>query len=333
MKVLVLQTMGMGDVVRALSPAASLQRLRPDARIDWVVEPQWAELTGAFGRSWPYIRRFGPDERWPCFRHRAWMALRLRRQRYDWAIDLVGSFRTSIMMRLAGAWRTACLTGPDARYVRRYARLLPPHPGTLRREMTHAFRLIDPRVEEERPRLPALPEPLHSGHDATIHLGAGFEPKPYPAALWAETAEILLARGLKLLVVGGEGDPELPGIPSAVGAGGPLQTAALIQESRVHLSADTGTAHLAAALRVPQVALFGPTDPGRHGPDSPLAWILKAGKETRLIRPAEAAEAALNAASGSLPGRGEQSAEEEAGGCGIGAVAPQGQVPRPGPSA
>ncbi|MFN7162257.1 MAG: glycosyltransferase family 9 protein, partial [Fimbriimonadales bacterium] len=41
---------------------------------------------------------------------------------------------------------------------------------------------------------------------------------------------------------------------------------AVVQRSAVHLCGDTGTAHIAAAFRVPVVSLYGPTSPDRTGP-------------------------------------------------------------------
>lgn len=39
-----------------------------------------------------------------------------------------------------------------------------------------------------------------------------------------------------------------------------------IRRARLFVSGDTGPMHLASALDVPVVAIFGPTDPGRNGP-------------------------------------------------------------------
>ena len=41
---------------------------------------------------------------------------------------------------------------------------------------------------------------------------------------------------------------------------------ALTRRARLFIGGDTGPLHLAAALRVPVVAIYGPTDPARNGP-------------------------------------------------------------------
>ncbi len=68
----------------------------------------------------------------------------------------------------------------------------------------------------------------------------------------AIAAKIRAPRGLEPIVAAGE---------TSVG-----MLAALLQRTALFLSIDTGTMHIATALRVPTVALFGPTDPGHHGP-------------------------------------------------------------------
>jgi len=44
---------------------------------------------------------------------------------------------------------------------------------------------------------------------------------------------------------------------------------ALLRRTDMFVGGDTGPTHLAAALAVPVVALFGPTDPARNGPWGP----------------------------------------------------------------
>lgn len=58
-------------------------------------------------------------------------------------------------------------------------------------------------------------------------------------------------------------------VKSAAGMTRPLVMAAIIEQSRGYLGVDTGPMHVAAALGVPVVALFGPTDPRICGPVGP----------------------------------------------------------------
>ena len=50
---------------------------------------------------------------------------------------------------------------------------------------------------------------------------------------------------------------------------------ALTRRSSLFIGGDTGPLHLAAALGVPVVAIFGPTDPARNGPYSNKSVVLR----------------------------------------------------------
>jgi heptosyltransferase-1 len=50
---------------------------------------------------------------------------------------------------------------------------------------------------------------------------------------------------------------------------------ALTRRARLFIGGDTGPLHLAAALQVPVVAIFGPTDPARTGPYGTRSVVLR----------------------------------------------------------
>jgi heptosyltransferase-1 len=50
---------------------------------------------------------------------------------------------------------------------------------------------------------------------------------------------------------------------------------ALTRRARLFIGGDTGPMHLAAALQVPVVAIFGPTDPARNGPYGTRSIVLR----------------------------------------------------------
>jgi lipopolysaccharide heptosyltransferase II len=81
--------------------------------------------------------------------------------------------------------------------------------------------------------------------------------------------------GAKIVILGGQDDASTAAHVAHSMASTPFdvtgkttlkETAALIERCRVFVSSDTGLMHVAAALNVPVVAVFGPTDPGRTGP-------------------------------------------------------------------
>lgn len=113
-----------------------------------------------------------------------------------------------------------------------------------------------------------------SGPVAAIHPGAGAPIKLWPEAGWVVVGRALAERGLALLVTGSPGEAEtaariaagIPGARSLAGRTGFGALGALFRRCRLVAGADNGALHMAAAVDVPSVALFGPSDPAVYGP-------------------------------------------------------------------
>ncbi len=128
-----------------------------------------------------------------------------------------------------------------------------------------------------------------------VHPGAAFGCRRWPADRWASVARSLAAQGAQVLVTGSPDEvplarsvADLAGLPQdAVVAGrtGLLDLAALVAAARLVLSGDTGTAHLATALRTPSVVLFGPASPVRWSPPADRPWhrVLWSGRTGPLF--------------------------------------------------
>jgi ADP-heptose:LPS heptosyltransferase len=113
-------------------------------------------------------------------------------------------------------------------------------------------------------------------HGATVlHPGAAAPARRWPVDRWAAVARAELAAGREVLLSAGPGEERAAravaaaaGLPAgAVRAGGDLGALARLVAGAGRVAcADTGVAHLATALRVPSVVLFGPTPPAEWGP-------------------------------------------------------------------
>jgi heptosyltransferase-2 len=120
-----------------------------------------------------------------------------------------------------------------------------------------------------------------------LHLGASFGPsKLWAAESFARLAERLADRRLVPLLLGGAADRDtalrvvsMARRPPAslVGRDRLALLPHLLERLACLVSGDTGIAHLAAALGVPTVTLFGPTDPGLSAPRAPAARVLWRG--------------------------------------------------------
>jgi ADP-heptose:LPS heptosyltransferase len=134
------------------------------------------------------------------------------------------------------------------------------------------------------------PPPATVRHGATVlHPGAAAPARRWPTDRWAAVARAERAAGRSVIVSAGPGEEEaaastaaaagLP--PSAVRAGGGLtDLARLVGGAGRVACADTGVAHLATALGVPSVVLFGPAPPSEWGPPPgrPRHRVLWAGR-------------------------------------------------------
>jgi len=110
---------------------------------------------------------------------------------------------------------------------------------------------------------------------ATIHPGTGGYPKLWITERWAEVADVLQERGMRVLLTGGPGEAALVtsiaaqmSVPpvTLVGTATVGQLAAVYEQCAVVLGVDSGPLHVAASVGTPTVVLFGPSDPQRYGP-------------------------------------------------------------------
>ena len=120
-------------------------------------------------------------------------------------------------------------------------------------------------------------------HPVAVHPGSGGKWKCWPAQRFAELATRLQA---PVLLFEGPADTDAcreftealaSSVPVARATGVSLsRLAALLAESRGYVGNDSGVSHLAAALGVPTVAVFGPTDPAVWAPRGPEVSVVTA---------------------------------------------------------
>lgn len=115
---------------------------------------------------------------------------------------------------------------------------------------------------------------------ALVHPGAGMPLKSWPAERWGALADGLAARGVAVVLSGGPGEDELlrqvqrqmAAPPAALVQHQPLGTlAAVLHRCHVAIGPDNGPLHLAAAVGIPTVRLYGPAAASVYGPWPPAA--------------------------------------------------------------
>jgi heptosyltransferase-1 len=311
MRVLVVRLGAMGDVIHALPAVAALRHAWPDAQIGWAIEERWAALLCA--RPELRLDTRSPEKplvdavhtldprawRAAPFSDETWRELRgafagIRASRYDLAIDFQGLMKSAVVAQLSGASARAGLartreTTATLFYTRRIATAAA-HVVNQNLQLANALtRQPPPNAEFVLPRDPQAEQWCDQtvgragwSSFAILSPGAGWGAKLWPAERYGEVARALRMHGITSVVNHGPGEEALAQVvvQAAGGAAASLRCSvaellALTRRARIFVGGDTGPMHLAAALKVPVVALFGPTDPQRNGPFGTRAVVLR----------------------------------------------------------
>jgi lipopolysaccharide heptosyltransferase I len=291
LRILILRTSALGDVVHALPVLTALRRHLPAARIGWVVEeamapvlaghPDLDELLVSRFRAWRH-RPLTPR----TVRDVAAFVDVLRRFRADAVLDLMGNHKGALTALASGARRRIGLARRHRRepssalWINEPVTLAPGTEHAVDRALAVAAALGVPPATADfggAKLFLGAPEPGGAAEApyVLLHPGAGWRNKEYPAASWGEVARRLhRATGLPTLVTVAAGEEPLAAAVVATGGSATRAVAAphlaalaaLIRRARLVLGGDTGPLHLAHALGAPVLALYGPTDPAHNGP-------------------------------------------------------------------
>jgi len=132
------------------------------------------------------------------------------------------------------------------------------------------------------PWLRAERVPVERGASVMLHPGSGSPAKCWPWRRWVELADRLTRAGRPVEVVLGEAEvgrpdlkiEELPSSARLMEGLDLLDLAAHVERARCFVGNDSGVTHLAAALKVPTVAVFGPTDPAVCAPQGDHVTVI-----------------------------------------------------------
>ena len=304
----------MGDVLHALPAAAALRNALPDWTIDWVVDPRWAPLlVNSEGRGEIVNRvHFAETKMWSAAPF-SWKTLRsvamlrkaLRKEQYDVVVDMQGTMRSAIIGRFARAREFAGYEDPREAAAAHFYR------STRRRVGKHVVdqgaallgsacnMLLEPaavKLPHEAWADDWAAEFVRDRKVCLLAASAGWGAKQWPAEHYGALARELREMGYVPLVNAPKKDDVLAARVVDT-SGGAAETAvcnvagliALMRQTSLVVGGDSGPTHLAAALGIPLVALYGPTDPARNGPwgPGPLRVLRGEGSVTSHKRVAE----------------------------------------------
>jgi ADP-heptose:LPS heptosyltransferase len=303
LNVLIVRFSAIGDCVMSAWAATAIRQRYPNANLVWAAESRCAPVIDRHKLA-SLVAEFPRDRwkraRWSPNTWREQMAAfaRLRSIRFDVGFDLQGHSKTAVCLRLANPSQRFAARATDALA----AKLNPVVPG--REEGSHTVdwnhRVISAYEPFDRPEGPIMP-PISGpkeGRLATISVSAGQPEKAYPLELWRHVANGLLSDGWRVEFLGGSNDPhiQLEGALDSVGMLPLGETMKRVAQSGVHLAADTGTGHMAAAYGVPVVSVFGPMDPREFRPYTDRGVVLREGRNPASVEPERVLEAARSLA-------------------------------------
>lgn len=149
-------------------------------------------------------------------------------------------------------------------------------------EMTGAVHAVDFFLEHAGQPVgaaPALPLPRRKGGPIVLHPFSGSKKKNWPVANFMQVAQRLRAKGQEVAFICGP-DEGLPGARRFTEVG-PLME--FLAGARAYLGNDSGPTHIAAALGVPAIALFGPTNPRVWAPRGPRVRVMDLRSSPRAV--------------------------------------------------
>jgi heptosyltransferase-2 len=277
---LILQTSFLGDSLLTLPLARELKSILPDCRVTVLTLPK----SEALFRDSPHVDEVMLDDKRGAHRgaRGTWrLARQLRRCRFDLALIPHRSLRSALLARLAGIPRRIGSSASAGRWLltdavpftwlmhdleRNLALLQPLQPDIRPRPDEAVFVAKDGKAAEDIARR-LREDGVGPGERVVgLHPGSVWATKRWLPERFAAVARGLAARGLRVVLVGGEGDRELCGRIAAdsgaldwAGRTGLMELKALMGRLSLFVTNDSGPMHMATGMGVATLAVFGPT--------------------------------------------------------------------------
>nr|WP_277818185.1 lipopolysaccharide heptosyltransferase I [Pseudomonas putida] len=282
---MIIKTSSLGDVIHTLPALTDAAHAIPGIRFDWVVEEGFAEIPSwhpAVDQVIPVAIRRWRKNVWQTIKSGEWKAFkqRVRERKYDLVIDAQGLVKSAWLTRyvkapVAGLDRYSAREGWASRfYDRRLSVAVGQHAVERVRQlfaMALAYDLPE-GIGKYGLDLDRLQLPPAAPYVVFLH-GTTWATKHWPEAYWRELAERLGRSRLQVCLPWGnqaekdraeriaQGLNNCQVLPRLNLAG----VARVLAAAKACVAVDTGLGHLAAALDVPTISLFGPTNPGLTG--------------------------------------------------------------------
>lgn len=300
-RILIARTDRIGDVLLSTPVIKALRQEYPNAYIAMMVSPYASQII----EGNPYLDRvivYDKEGRHKRRIESVRFSLKLKKERFDLALILHPANRVHLITFFAGIKRRI---GYDQKLgflltdrIRHAKQLGEKHEVDYNLDLVRylgikpqekdLFMPIKPESEKYRAQLFQQEGIEEEDWLLAIHPGASCPSKIWPAQGFAEVADSLIERrGFKVLVVSGPKETSLasdvikhmrhPAINLA-GRTSVSQLASVLKRCRLFISNDSGPVHIASAVGVPVISIFGRNQKGL----SPARWGPTGKKDTYL---------------------------------------------------
>ncbi|MFQ5646866.1 MAG: glycosyltransferase family 9 protein [bacterium] len=304
MNIAIIRLGAYGDIIHALPVLNRLREAYPEAEITWVVDSRYQSLLSIISEiSGMMVADFKgwSKQGIPGAKKFLGFIRELRKKRFDLVFDLQGLIKSGVVSRLTGA---ETRVGFKAEFCRESLNALfnnlkvaPPAGNIVNSNLSQ---LAPFNIDCSHWRSQIVPDAkselivtdyfVRNRYDKGsfilgINIGGGWESKRWPVERLAGLCRrVLRETGWKIILFWAPGDKQLASVcmdglrknfketapaPQRIALAPPtdmIELAAFFKRLDLLVAVDTGPLHLAAALGIPTVALFGPTDPVRNGP-------------------------------------------------------------------
>ncbi len=297
MRVLLIKTSSMGDVIHTLPALTDAQAAIPELQVDWVVEESFAELASrhpVVANTFSCALRRWRKHPIKARRSGEWSAFKsaVQARSYDAVIDAQGLLKSAFITRLAsgpkfGLDKYSAREGLSARVLDSPMSVARGQHAIARVRqlfsLSLGYSLPDSAPDYGLPRS-HVPTPLSHPAQLVFCHGTTWATKHYPEAFWRQLLELASREGHSIHLPWGNDEEKARAERLAAG----LERVTVLPKMGLNaltdkllswdafIAVDTGLAHLAAAAGLPGVGLYGPTNPVLTGVQGRCATSLAA---------------------------------------------------------
>lgn len=287
MRVLVVKTSSLGDIIHTFPALSDAKRSYPEITFDWVVEESFQEVP-----LWhPAVKRVIPValRRW---RKKIWdkntfveirnFIKNLRQEHYELILDAQGLLKSAFLTlltrgtnRFGLSWKSARESMASWFYQNQAVVPWDQHAAIRTRSLfAQGLHYEDPKELPDY-GIPKAREfsPLAPSYYVFLH-GTTWETKQWPERYWRELATIIVQAGYQIRLLWSNEEEltrsqriaaNLQAVKVEPSKLGLTAIRELLAKAKGIITVDTGLGHVAAALGIPTVSLYGPTNPNHSG--------------------------------------------------------------------